>query len=137
MVIGGGKHAARSAGLVQDGNDLAVVKNIVATFGGQDGDHHFDDIAPGIKLTGIDILVKAADQIFKDVTHLNRVKFLFGKVEFGESFHHIEQAIFFVHLVDVVFDIEFVQDILHIRGEAAYVRLEVRGKVIGIVAKFV
>ena len=74
IVIRRGEHTARAAGLVADGDDLLVVENIVAALRHQNFDEQFDDIPACIKLPGVNILIKPADQVFKNVAHTDTVE---------------------------------------------------------------
>ena len=46
-IVPGGEHTARAAGLIQYGDDLAVIKYIVTAFGKQNIDHQFNNVAAG------------------------------------------------------------------------------------------
>ena len=54
-IVAGGKHTARSTGLIQYSDDLAVIKNIIATFCQQDIDHQLDNVSAGIVIASLGI----------------------------------------------------------------------------------
>ena len=54
-VVASGKHTARSTGLIQHSNDLAIIKNIIAAFRQQDIDHQLDNVSAGIVIASLGI----------------------------------------------------------------------------------
>ena len=108
IVIRRGKHTARSARLIADGDDLLVVENIVAALRHQNFDEQFDDIPACIKLPGVHVLIKPADQVFKNVAHTDTVKRFNAQIEFGKRLDNSIQAAVLFHFVDVLCDFELV-----------------------------
>ena len=108
IVIRRGEHTARAAGLVADGDDLLVVENIVAALRHQNFDEQFDDIPACIKLPGVHVLIKPADQVFKNVAHSDTVECFNAQIEFGKRLDNGIQAAVLFHFVDVLCDFELV-----------------------------
>ena len=129
------QHTTGSCSLVTNGNELMVIKNIVTAFGNKQRYAQLNNITTGVKLTGIYVLEESADKILEDITHLNAVKAFNGQIQFGKGFNRVEQATAFIHLLDMGFHIEVIQDILNVIGKALNVRLKVFRNVVGIVAQ--
>ena len=83
-IVAGGKHTTRAAGLIQYGDDLAIVKDIIAAFGKQNIDHQLNDVAAGVVVAGFGIFRELTDQFFENVSHLHIVDGTRIKVELGE-----------------------------------------------------
>ena len=129
------EHAAGSARLITYRNDFALIENIITTFCGENGDQELDDVAAGVKLTSVHVLIKPADQVLKDIAHLNTVESFDGKVKFGECFNDRIKAAVLIHLFDVLFHIQLTHDLAHVCREAVQVLIKVCCDVIRVVAK--
>ena len=129
------QHTASSCCLVTNGNQLVVIKNIITAFGNKQRHAQLNNITTGVKLTSIYVLEESADKILKNITHLNAVKALNGQIQFREGFDRIEQATAFIHLLDMGFHVEVIQNILNVIGKTLNVCLEVFRNVVGIVAQ--
>ena len=67
------EHTARSAGLVADSDNLAIVENIVTAFADKHSHKALDNVTTCVKLTGIYVLIELANQMLKDIAHLYTV----------------------------------------------------------------
>ena len=119
------QHTAGTCSLVTDGNQLVVIKNIVTAFGNKQRYAKLNNITTSVKLTGIYVLEESADKILEDITHLNAVKALNGQIQFRERFDRVKQATAFIHLLDMGFHVEVIQDILNVIGKALNISLKV------------
>ena len=54
-VVAGGKHTTGSTRLIQYGDDLSIVKDIITAFCQQNIDHQLDDVSSGIVITSLSI----------------------------------------------------------------------------------
>ena len=129
------QHTTGTCSLVTNGNQLVVIKNIVTAFGNKQGYAQLYNITTGVKLTGIYVLKESADKILENITHFNAVKALNGQIQFREGFDRVEQATAFIHLLDMGFHVEVIQNILNVIGKALNISLKVFRNVVGIVAQ--
>ena len=72
-IVAGGEHTARSAGLVQYGDDFAIIEDVVAALCQKNIDHQLDDVPAGVVVASLGIFRKLADQVFKNIAHLHVV----------------------------------------------------------------
>ena len=131
-----GKHTARSAGLVENSDNLVAVKNIVATFCHQNFYEQLDNISTRVKLSGVHVLIKSADQIFKNVTHLDTVVGFYRQVKHGKRFDDGIQTAVLFHFVDMLVHFKFGKNVLYISRKAADIVIEVCRNMFGVVAEF-
>ena len=136
-IVAGGEHTACAAGLIQYGDDFAVIKDIVTAFGKQDVDHQLDNIATGVVIAGLGIFGELTDQLLKDISHLYIIDGARVKVELGKRLDDGEQAVILVHLVDLFTEVQpaFLgyQNFQHIGRETLKINLEIGSDMIRIV----
>ena len=60
-IIAGGEHTTRATRLIQYGDDLSVIKDIITAFRQQDVDHQLDDVPAGVVVASFRIFRKSAD----------------------------------------------------------------------------
>ena len=99
-IVAGGKHTARATGLIQYGDDLAVIEDIVTAFGQQDVDHQLNDVAAGVVVAGFGIFRELTDQFFENISHLHIVDSSRVKIKLGERLDDGEQSVVLVHFVN-------------------------------------
>lgn len=138
-IIAGGEHTARAAGLIQYGDDLAVIKDIVTAFGKQNIDHQFNNVAAGIVVAGFGIFRELTDQFLENISHLHIVDGTRIKVKFGEGLDDGEQAVILVHLVDFFAKVQTAllghQDFQHICGKSLQIALKIGGDMVCVIYK--
>ena len=83
-VVSGGKHTACATCLIQNGDDLTIIENIVAALSQQYIDHELDDITPGVVVTSLSIFRELPDQFLKDISHLYIVDSAWIEVQLRE-----------------------------------------------------
>ena len=112
------EHTACSAGLVADSDNLAIIENVVTAFADKHSDKALDNVTTCVKLTGIYILIELANQMLKDIAHLDTVVGLRVQIQVGKCLHHAEQTSVLIHLVDVTEHFKAIEDFLYFGGEA-------------------
>ena len=130
------EHTTRSAGLVTDSYNLAIVENIVTALADKDSNKALDNIAARVKLTGIYVLIELANQMLKDIAHLYTVIGLGVQIQVGKRLHNTEQTAVLIHLVDMAEHFKAIEDFLHFGGEALNVHFEIGFNVVWLVAQF-
>ena len=132
-IIAGGEHTTRATRLIQYGDDLSVIENIITAFCQQDIDHQLDNISAGVVVASFRIFRKSADQIFKYVTHFHVVNGVRIEIQLRERLYYREQSVVLVHLVDLLVKVQAADDVLNIGREALDVCLKVGRQVVGVV----
>ena len=99
-IVAGGKHTARATGLIQNGDNLAVIEDIIAALGKQDIDHQLNDVAAGVVVAGFGIFRELTDQFFENISHLHIVDSSRVKIKLGERLDDGEQPVVLVHFVN-------------------------------------
>ena len=135
VVVCRGEHSARAACLVAHRDDLAVIKDVVASFCHQHLHQQLDHVPACVELSCIHVLIEPSDQVLEDVAHLDAVKCFNGKVQLRKRLHHRVKAAILLHLVDVLVDFQLIKDLAHVARKPVDVRLEIRRDVVRIVAK--
>ena len=130
------KHTARSAGLVTDSDNLAIVENIVTALADKDSNKALDNVTTCVKLTGVYILIELANQMLEDIAHLDAVVGLWVQIQVGKCLHHAEQTAVLIHLVDMAVHFKAIEDFLHFGGETLNVHFEIGFDVVRLVAQF-
>ncbi len=129
VVLGLGEHASRAASGVEQRAHGARRGEEVVVFHEEDVHHEPDDLAGGeVVASGfVGELVETADEVFEDEAHLgvgNGAGVEVDVAELGDD--HVEDARL-VHLRDLGFELEVVEDLLDVGGEAP----DVGGQVLG------
>ena len=130
------EHTARSAGLVADRDNLAIVENIVTALADKHSDKTLDNVTTCVKLTGIYILIELANQMLEDIAHLDAVVGLGVQIQVGKCLYHAEQTAVLIHLVDMAEHFKAIEDFLHFGGESLNVHFEVGFDVVRLIAQF-
>ena len=130
------KHTTRSAGLVTDSDNFAIVENIITAFADKHSHKALDNVTTCVKLTGIYVLIELANQMLEDIAHLDAVVGLGVQIQVGKCLHHAEQTSVLIHLVDMAEHFKSIEDFLHFGGEALNVHFEIGFNVVRLVAQF-
>ena len=130
------EHTARSAGLVTDSDNLAIVENIITAFADKHSHKALDNVTTCVKLTCIYILIELTNQMLKDIAHLDTVVGLGVQIQVCKRLHHAEQTSILIHLVDMAEHFKSIEDFLHFGGEAFNVHFEIGFNVVRLVAQF-
>ena len=130
------EHTTRSAGLVTDSYNLAIVENIITAFADKHSDKALDNVTTCVKLTGIYVLIELTNQMLEDIAHLDTVVGLGVQIQVGKCLHHAEQTSVLIHLVDMTEHFKSIEDFLHFGGEALNIHFEIGFNVVRLVAQF-
>ena len=130
-VLGDRQHAARAAARVVDGADDVVLAQRSQVRRQQQVHHQADDLARGEVLAGVLVerLVERADQFLEDGAHLVVGDRVGVQVDRLEALHHQEEQPGLVQLGDGVVEVELLQHLAHVVGEAVDVGAQVGGQV--------
>lgn len=126
-----GEHAARSAAGVGDGADDVVFGEGLFVLSQEEIHHEPDDFARREVFAGIFVegFVELPDQLFEDVAHLMVRDLVRMQIDGLEPLGHLEQEPGLVELLDRVVEIELLQYLFHVRGEAVDVVSEIGGEI--------
>ena len=130
QIVAGGEHTTRATRLIQYGDDLSVIENIITAGCQQDIDHQLDKISAGVVIASFRIFRKSADQVFKYVTHFHVVNGVRIEIQLRERLYYREQSVVLVHLVDLLVKVQATDDVLNIGREALDVCLTVGRQVV-------
>jgi hypothetical protein len=100
-------------------------------------DHQLDNLARCKVLPRLLVRLFGADpnQLFEDVTHLNVIHALRGKIDFRESLDDFIEQIFLRHPSDLLVEREPIHNVAHVLGEPADVAVEIERELVWIVEK--
>ena len=132
-IVRSGQHTTRSTGLVEYGDNLPVIEDVIAAFCQQDIHHELDDVAARVVVASLGIFRELPDELLENVPHLHIVDGARVEVKLRERLDHAEQAIVLVHLINLLVEVEAADNVLNIGREALYVGFKVRGQMLGIV----
>jgi hypothetical protein len=115
-----GQHAAGAAGRIADGDDDAGLGEHAGVGLQQQVDHELDDFARGEVVAGrfVGGFVEAPDQVFEHQPHGDVVDLARMQVDLGELGDHLIEAIGFFELLDLLFELEALEDLADVLGEA-------------------
>ena len=134
-VVRSRKHTACACCLIEYGDLLVVIENIITALCKQNVDHELDNISARVVVAGFGIFRESTDQVLKDIAHLHIVNGLWIEVKLRESLYHRQQTVVLIHLVDLLVKVKALDDVLHIGRKALDIVSEIRRKVVGIVHK--
>ena len=134
-VVRSRKHTARACCLIQYGDLLVVIENIITALCKQNVYHELDNISARVVIASLGIFREPTDQVLKDIAHLNIVNGLRIEVKLRECLYHRQQTVILIHLVDLLVKVKALDDVLHIGRKALDVVSEIRRKVVGIIDK--
>ena len=122
-----GEKAARPRRRVVDGADDAVPGQRLVVFHKDQRGGETDDIARGEVLPGgfIGTFSKAPDQLLEDQTHLVVGDCLGAEIGVGKLLHHLVKQVGVVQLTDELGELEILEDLPRILGEALDVVLQI------------
>ena len=112
-----------------------VLENIITALSCQNGNKALDDVSASVILSSIHVLIESADQVFKDVSHLNGIVSRWIQVKFRESFYNSQKAAALIHRFDMIGKLQLLHDVLDIRRKAFDIIVEVLSQLVRFVLK--
>jgi hypothetical protein len=128
--LGDGEHAAAAATGIIDARDEMFAGKHRFVGRGEQVDHQANDFAWGEVLAGVLVerLVELTNQLLEDIAHVEVGDALGVQIDVLEALQHLEQQSVLVELADGVVEVEALQHLAHVGGEAVEVDAQVAGQ---------
>jgi hypothetical protein len=133
------QHAARAASRIADGDDDAGLGEHAGIGLQQQVDHELDHFTRGEVVAGrfVGGFVEAPDQVFEHQTHGDVVDLARMQVDLGELGDHLIEAIGFFELLDLLVELEALEDLADVLGEAVDVISQMAADVVRVALELV
>ena len=74
-------------------------------------------------VTGVSVLRVSADDVLEHVAHLDVVDRIRIQIQLGELLHHAKEPVVLVEVLDLFFELQLLEYVLHVWGERIDVKV--------------